>query len=229
MKPVINHTWNLSEQDALELQLLLSTKVAIEDQLNEVKFVAGADVAYEKYGDALVATVVLLDAKNLKVVESITTRGSAQFPYITGLFSFRELPPLIGAFSKLKHTPDLVVCDGQGISHPRRFGLASHLGVIYNVPTIGCGKTKLIGEYNELGLERGSFSDIIDNEQVIGRALRTQDSVKPIYVSIGHKISLETATDWALKLSPKYRLPETTRIADQISKAAIQKKPLSLQ
>lgn len=229
MELVINHSWNLDEEEALEIQRTLSKKVLREDKINDVNLVAGVDVAYEKSGDNLVATVVVLEADSLELVETVISRSSTQFPYLPGLFSFRELPPLIDAFSKLQCSPDLVVCDGQGIAHPRRFGMACHLGVIFDIPTIGCGKTKLIGKYEELSLERGSFSDIIDDEEIIGRALRSQHAIKPIYVSVGHRISLSTATNWILKLSPKYRLPETTRIADQVVKAALNKKVLTLQ
>lgn len=229
MKPVFNHSWNLSKKKALELQIALSEKVVRRDQFHDVKLVAGVDVAYEKNGNNLVATVVIMDAKSLKIIESVVAKSFARFPYITGLFSFREIPPLIDAFAKLQHTPDIVVCDGQGVAHPRRFGLACHLGVLFDIPTIGCGKTKLIGEHEELSLERGSFSDIFDEGEVVGRALRTQNSVKPIYVSVGHRISLETASHWALELSPRYRLPETTRVADQLVKATLDQKVLNFQ
>ena len=126
------------------------------------------------------------------------------------------MPPLLNAYNKLTIKPDLIVCDGHGLAHPRRFGLACHLGVILDIPTIGCGKTKLLGEFNELAEHRGATADLLDNDEVIGKVLRTQDNIKPVYVSIGHKVSLETAVEWVLKLTPKYRLPETTRQADQL-------------
>lgn len=218
MEPVINHPWTLSEDEALQLQQELAAKVIKKDQLNEIRLVAGVDVAYQKDGDKLVAAAVILDADTLDVIETVTAEDIAQFPYIPGLFSFRELPPLIKAFAKLQHTPDLVVCDGQGIAHPRRFGLASHLGVLFDVPTIGCGKTRLIGEHDKLDKTRGAIAPLIDNVEVIGNVLRTQNGINPIYVSIGHRISLATSREWVLKLSPIYRLPETTRIADQLVK-----------
>lgn len=215
MKPIINHSWNLNESEARHLQQELATKVIKEDQHNEIHFIAGVDVAYEKQGDKLVAAVVILDAETLAVRDTVIAEDHVQFPYIPGLFSFRELPPLIKAFAKIKTSPDLIVCDGQGYAHPRRFGLACHIGVIFDKPAIGCGKTRLFGEYKEPDLERGSASPLYDNGEVIGKALRTQDGIKPIYVSIGHRISLASACDWILKLSPQYRLPETTRQADQ--------------
>lgn len=214
MEPVINHPWGLTEDEALYLQQTLAAKVIRSDQLDEVKLIAGTDVAYDKHSDKLVAAVVILDANSLEMVESASAEDQAQFPYIPGLFSFRELPPLVKAFSKLKSKPDLVVCDGQGIAHPRRFGLASHLGVIFDVPTIGCGKSRLIGTHADPDITRGALAPLIDNNEIIGCALRTQTDIKPIYVSIGHRISLATACEWILKVSPHYRLPETTRKTD---------------
>lgn len=218
MEPVITHPWNLSEAEALVLQQQLASKVIKEDKLNQVSLIAGVDVAYAKESDKLVAAVVLLAADTLEVVETAVTEDQVQFPYIPGLFSFRELPPLIKAFAKLQHAPDLIVCDGQGYAHPRRFGLACHLGVIFDLPTIGCGKTRLLGEHQQPDTERGATAPLVDNNEVIGNVLRTQTSINPIYVSIGHRISLNTACQWVLKLAPKYRLPETTRQTDQLVK-----------
>lgn len=221
MIPAINHSWNLSEEDSLELQKELAVKVIKHDSFDSINLVAGVDVAYQKDSDKLVATVVILDAETLNIVETATAEDMVQFPYISGLFSFRELPPLIKAFAKLQHKPDLVVCDGQGVAHPRRFGLACHLGVIFDVPTIGCGKTRLIGEFQNPKTTRGATAPLVDNNEIIGNALRTQNDINPIFVSIGHRISLETACNWILKLSPKYRLPETTRQADQLVRRVI--------
>ena len=221
MKPKNIHPWELSEDEALKLQLELSSKVQVVDQFVDIQYVAGVDVAYQKEGDKLVAAVVVLDAVTLQVVETVMAEDVAVFPYIPGLFSFRELPSLIKAFEKLEHVPDLVVCDGQGLAHPRRFGLACHLGVVFDIPTIGCGKTRLIGEANVPAETRGSLEALIDNDEVVGNVLRTQNGVNPIYVSVGHRISLKTACDWVLRLSPKYRLPETTRMADQAVNARL--------
>ncbi|UXI02700.1 deoxyribonuclease V [Photobacterium sp. TY1-4] len=224
MEPIIHHPWNLSEEEALNLQQELATKVVKTDQVNKVKLVAGVDVAYQKDNDRLVAAAVILDAETLEIVETATAEDIERFPYIPGLFSFRELPPLIKAFAKLQRTPDLIVCDGQGLAHPRRFGLACHLGVIFDVPTIGCGKTRLLGEYQEPDTTRGAIAPLVDHNEVIGNVLRTQTDIKPIYVSIGHRISLTTAYEWILKLAPKYRLPETTRQADQVVRSAFKVK-----
>jgi len=223
MNPVISHSWMLTEDAALQLQQELASKVVKTDQYDDIKFIAGVDVAYQKEGDKLVAAVVILDAESLEVIETVVAEDTVQFPYIPGLFSFRELPPLIKAFAKLKNTPDLVVCDGQGFAHPRRFGLACHLGVIFDVPTIGCGKTRLLGEAGEPDVERGSTSQLVDSGEIIGSVLRTQVGVKPIYVSIGHRVSLNTACEWVLKLAPKYRQPDTTRMADQVVRAELKK------
>ncbi|MEJ2407574.1 MAG: deoxyribonuclease V [Candidatus Thiodiazotropha sp.] len=221
MNPKINHPWNLTESEAMLLQQQLATKVITKDQLNEVKWVAGVDVAYAKSSESTVAAVVILDAKTLQVIESVSVVDQVQFPYIPGLFSFRELPPLIKAFAQLNHSPDLVVCDGQGYAHPRRFGLACHLGVLFDLPTIGCGKTKLLGEHRQPDNERGAHVPLCNNSEVIGSVLRTQSGINPIYISIGHRISLATARQWILKLAPKYRLPETTRKADQLVRSVV--------
>lgn len=182
--------------------------------MGPVHLIAGTDVAYARHSNTLVAAVVILDTETLQVLEIATAVDTAHFPYVPGLFSFRELPPLIQAMAKLRHQPDLIICDGQGIAHPRRFGLACHLGVLYDIPTIGCGKTRLIGNAAIPGNRKGDYSLLRDDNEVIGAVLRTRDRVKPVYVSIGHRVSLATACDWILKLTPRYRLPETTRQAD---------------
>ncbi|MGG4552267.1 deoxyribonuclease V [Paenibacillus humicus] len=216
MEPRVKHSWKLTEEEAVQLQQELARQVIAEDHLADVQYVAGVDVAYSKRSDKLIAAVVILEAESLRVAESIVVEDHVQFPYIPGLFSFRELPPVIKAFQQLNTPPQLIVCDGQGLAHPRRFGLASHLGVLFDLPTIGCGKTRLLGDFEEPGLDRGAMSSLIDQGEVIGSVLRTQDGIKPIFVSVGHKISLVTACDWILKLAPHYRLPETTRQADQL-------------
>lgn len=216
MEPRVKHSWKLTEEEAVQLQQELARQVIAEDHLADVQYIAGVDVAYSKHSGKLIAAVVILEADSLKVAESVVVEDHVQFPYIPGLFSFRELPPVIQAFQQIKTPPQLIVCDGQGLAHPRRFGLASHLGVLLDMPAIGCGKTRLLGEFEEPGLDRGAMSSLMDRGEVIGSAVRTQDGIKPIFVSVGHKISLATACDWILKLAPRYRLPETTRQADQL-------------
>lgn len=221
MLPVIEQNWKLTENEAIQLQKKLAGKVIKEDQLGEIKLIAGVDVAYSKESDQLIAAVIILNTDTLEVIESVTAEDKEQFPYIPGLFSFRELPSLSKAFAKLKNKPDLVVCDGQGYAHPRRFGLACHLGVIFDIPAIGCGKTRLLGEHSTLDTKRGADTPLIDNGEIVGNVLRTQTGINPVYVSIGHRISLKTATEWILNLSPKYRLPETTRQSDQLVKKCL--------
>lgn len=154
MKAFEHHRWNICEMEAINIQQELAKKVIKEDSFNQIHYVAGVDVAYSKTNDKLIAAIVILETETLKLVESVVIEDTVQFPYIPGLFSFRELPPIIKAFEKIKTTPQLVVCDGQGLAHPRRFGLACHLGILYDIPTIGCGKTKLLGSYEEPELHR---------------------------------------------------------------------------
>lgn len=220
----MRYTPPLNEQDALAIQTHLATKVISEDKMDSINTIAGTDVAYDEKSNQLVAAITVLDAITHEIVESQSVVEAVKFPYIPGLFSFRELPPLLNAFEKLSIRPDLIVCDGHGIAHPRRFGLACHLGVTLSIPTIGCAKTKLIGDFLPVEQARGQMSDLIVNEEVVGKVLRTQHNVKPVFVSIGHKISLDAAVDWVLKLSPKYRLPETTRQADQLVNKALKSK-----
>lgn len=215
MQPVFNHPWDLSSSEAEALQIELSAQVITHDCLGQVKTVAGVDVAYDKYSNKLVAAAVVLDAVSLNVLDSAVAKDIERFPYIPGLFSFRELPPIAQALQQLTIAPDLIICDGQGIAHPRRFGLACHLGVLFDVPTIGCGKTRLVGEADEPRNNRGDFSPLIDRGETIGQLLRTQTGIKPVYVSVGHKVALSTASEWVLRLATHYRLPETTRFADQ--------------
>lgn len=207
-----------SEAEAIKLQHELALLIECENRFGDISLIAGVDVAYIKNSDDLIAAVVVLDASTLEVVEQVVVEDKATFPYIPGLFSFRELPSLLKAFAKLENTPDLVVCDGQGIAHPRRFGLACHLGLVLDVPAIGCGKSRLLGEFEEVADERGARSLWVDKGDVIGHVLKTQRNIKPVYISVGHRIDIDTASEWVLKLSPKYRLPETTRLSDQLVK-----------
>ncbi|MGZ7440933.1 deoxyribonuclease V [Paenibacillus sp. TH7-28] len=217
MKILREHRWDLTEAEAIQLQRELAARVIRQDAFSEpIRYIAGVDVAYSEQNDRLIAAVVILEADTLKPVESAVVEDTVHFPYVPGLFSFRELPPIIKAFERIVTPPQLVVCDGQGLAHPRRFGLACHLGVLYDIPAIGCGKTRLCGDYKEPELHRGAFSPLTDGREVIGHVLRTQRSIKPIFVSVGHRISLSTACEWILMLAPKYRLPETTRLADQL-------------
>ncbi|MGI5168232.1 deoxyribonuclease V [Spirillospora sp. CA-253888] len=191
----------------------------------ELRTVAGLDVSYAGDGGGtgarLAAAVVVLDAATLEVVEESVVAGAAAFPYVPGLFAFRELPALVEALRGLSTIPDLLVCDGYGVAHPRRFGLACHLGVLTGLPTLGVGKTAFVGEYEPPGDRRGDSGPLVDGGEVVGRALRTRAGVKPVFVSVGHRIDLDTACRHVLALAPEYRLPETTRRADRLSRDAL--------
>jgi deoxyribonuclease V len=187
--------------------------------------VAGLDVSYAGdgggTGDRLAAAAVVLDGTTLEVLEESVAVGTAEFPYVPGLFAFRELPTLLDALRDLKTTPDLLVCDGFGVAHPRRFGLACHVGLLTGVPAIGVGKTAFIGAYEPPGARRGDTSPLVDGGEPVGRVLRTRDDVKPVFVSVGHRADLDTACRHVLSLAPEYRLPETTRRADRLSRNAL--------
>ncbi|MFI9555674.1 endonuclease V [Nonomuraea endophytica] len=183
----------------------------------EVGLVAGLDVGYRD-GDEVVGAVVVLDAASLAVVDRAVVRQRASFPYVPGLFAFRELPPLLAALDKLSVRPELLVCDGYGLAHPRRFGLACHLGVLTGLPTIGVAKTPFVGEHTEPPPARGAWSAIRLDGEVVGRALRTREGVKPVFVSQGHGVGLDNACAHILRLSPAYRIPEPIRQADHLSR-----------
>jgi deoxyribonuclease V len=185
-----------------------------------IDLVAGLDVAYGP-GDRLAAAVVVLEACTLRTVEEAVVCDTAAFPYVPGLFAFREMPALAAALDELTVSPDLLICDGHGLAHPRRFGLACHIGLHTGLPALGVGKTRLIGTHEPPGEQRGAHADLRDGGEVVGRVLRTQDGVRPVYVSAGHRIDLDTACRHVLALSPRYRLPETTRAADRLSRRAL--------
>jgi deoxyribonuclease V len=205
----------MTPDEARTLQRELASKVELDDRLSDVRRIAGCDVAYEKDGSRFWAAVCVLDAESLGVVEVARHTGEAPFPYVPGLLSFREMPCLLPCFEKLSELPDLIVCDGNGILHPRRFGIASHLGVVLDRPSIGCAKNLLVGTHGLLAEPRGSHAPIHDGGEKVGAVVRTQSSVKPLFVSSGHRVSHQTAIDWVLRLAPKFRQPETTRAADQ--------------
>jgi deoxyribonuclease V len=213
------HEWPSDAEEARQVQDQLRALLELDvSGPQRIGTIAGLDVSYEEGTDRLAATVVVLDAKTLQVVEESSQVGTAAFPYVPGLFAFRELPTLVEALRGLTVTPDLLVCDGHGIAHPRRFGLACHIGVLTGVPSIGVGKTRLIGSYEEPLPERGSYTPLREDGEVLGRVLRTQDGIKPVFVSVGHRIDLDTACAHVLAATPEYRLPETTRRADRLSR-----------
>lgn len=214
MQPVLDLPDHPTVVDALALQRALAPRVVQRDRPGSIRRIAGVDVAYSETGDEAFAAVCVLDADSLAVVETVGVVSSVRFPYVPGLLSFREIPPLREALARLSAPVDLVVCDGHGRAHPARFGLACHLGLLYEVPTIGCGKTHLLGTFRTPGPERGRFARLMHDGEEIGQVLRTQTKVRPVYVSVGHAIRLSTARRTVLRLAATWRLPETTRAAD---------------
>jgi deoxyribonuclease V len=207
------HQWDVSLAQAKKIQLSLAKKVVTENKGLNPHLIAGVDISgINSQGNAKGAAVVL-SYPELNLVEVEIAEAKVDLPYIPGLLSFRECPVILAVCEKLSNTPDLVLVDGQGIAHPRRFGLASHLGLFLDLPTIGCAKSILCGRYESLAEESGSQAELIDNGDLIGAALRTRTGVKPIYVSIGHKIDLSSALYWVMKCCRGYRLPEPTRLA----------------
>ena len=207
------HSWQISYAEALDTQLRLAAQVSRSSQVITPRFIAGVDVSAGKTPEMATGAVVVLNYPELRLVEMKVARGKLNFPYIPGLLSFRESPLILDACQRLTITPDLILVDGQGIAHPRRIGLASHLGLFLNTPTIGCAKSRLCGSHEMPGEKPGSYAEIIDNGETIGAALRTKLGVKPVYVSIGHKIDLQTAIYWVMNCCRGYRLPEPTRLA----------------
>lgn len=208
-------------EEAVALQEKLRPLVRAEaDPGLDVRTVAGLDIGYAEDSARLAAAVVVLDAATLQPLDHAVVHGETAFPYVPGLFAFREMPALLAALERLIVTPDLLICDGHGLAHPRRFGLACHLGVETGLPSVGVAKTPM-GTFTAPGARRGSAADVIMDGEVVGRALRTQPRVKPVFVSVGHHIDLDHACTEVLRLAPRFRLPETTRSADALARAAL--------
>jgi deoxyribonuclease V len=207
------HSWNLKPKAAVALQRQLADRVETGPALEEVELVAGADISYNRFSPTIYAGVVVVRLNDGEVIERSGVVTDTAFPYVPGLLSFREGPAVLKAFGKLKHKPDAVLLDGQGYAHPRRVGLASHVGLWLNLPCVGCAKSRLIGEFKPPKREAGSSCDLIDKEEVIGKVVRTKTGVNPLFVSIGHKIDLDSAVRLTLTACRGYRLPEPTRLA----------------
>ena len=207
------HPWNLTPPEAIALQKQLAGEIIADQPLDlaAINTVAGVDVSVKN--DISQAAVVVLTYPGLEVMEAVQAQAPTPFPYIPGLLSFREGPVLEEAFGKLRHVPDAFIFDGMGIMHPRRLGIAAHMGLWLEKPTIGCGKNRLVGHYVEPGLEKGSRSPLTHRGETLGVVLRTRTGVKPVFISVGHRADLETAVQLVLNCTPKYRLPEPIRQA----------------
>ena len=223
------HNWNLSYSQAIALQKSLSEKVQLIELKNHPKTIAGIDCALSKDNQRIIAAVIVLraptaerslwgpvESSGFEIIETTDAVQKISFPYIPGLLSFRESPACIAAVEKLKHQPDAFIIDGQGIAHPRRFGLACHLGLFFDKPTVGCAKSRLTGSFEDPAPEKGSFSPLKDGEEVIGAVVRTRTNVEPVFVSVGNKCSLKNAIEITLNCTTKYRIPEPTRLAHQL-------------
>jgi len=213
VKVEILHSWQVSTAQALDIQLRLASQVSRSNEVATPRFIAGVDISVNRAQGMATGAVVVLNYPELRLVETKIVNGELGFPYVPGLLSFREAPLTLAACQRLTLTPDLILVDGQGIAHPRRMGLASHLGLFLNTPTIGCAKSLLCGQHEEPGDELGSYTEVVDGGETIGAALRTKLGTKPIYVSIGHKVDLQAAIYWVLECCRGYRLPEPTRLA----------------
>ncbi len=207
------HSWQVSTTQALEIQQRLATQVSKTNGVTAPRFIAGVDISAGRGTGMATGAVVVLQYPELSVVETKIARGKLNFPYIPGLLSFRESPLTLAACQQLTITPDLILVDGQGIAHPRRLGLAAHLGLFLKIPTIGCAKSLLCGRHQAPGTEPGSYAELADRGEVIGAVLRTKPGVKPVYVSIGHRVDLPAAIYWVMQCCHGYRLPEPTRLA----------------
>lgn len=209
------HPWKVTPREAREIQERLRGMIRRRGDLRTIRTVAGADCAFDARGETALAAVVVFRFPDLELIETRTATRRLDFPYIPGLLSFREAPVLLEAFSKLRTTPDLILFDGQGYAHPRRIGIAAHVGLLLDRPAIGCAKSRLIGAHREPGLRRGSRARLIDRGEVIGSVLRTRTGIRPIFVSVGHRCDLAAAVRVVLRCSDGFRIPKPTRVADR--------------
>lgn len=207
------HSWNLSPAEAIALQNQLRGQIRLQPLQNEPKFVAGADLSFEIGSDTVFAGIVVLSFPDLEIVEECGLQTQAKFPYVPGLLSFREAPAILQVWEKLRHKPDVLILDGQGTAHPRRFGIACHLGLWLQIPTLGCAKTLLCGKYENLGLERGNLASLVHRGETVGAALRTKTKVNPVFVSPGNLCDIDSAISLLLRCDGGLKIPEPTRRA----------------
>jgi len=215
-----HHSWNLGYKEAIDIQETLSKKLILKGDLYNIQKIAGVDSRYIKNTNSIVSVVIIFSFPELKIIEVKYCSLKVDFPYIPGFLAFREGPSIENCFKSLTNIPDVIFFDGHGFCHPRRFGLASHLGLILNLPSIGCAKSNLCGEYELPVLKRGNFAYIRERDEIIGAVLVTKDNVNPAFISVGHRMSLQTATALTLEVS-KYRIPEPIRRAHNFLKSLI--------
>ena len=220
---VRHHVWQVDTAQAVEMQMMLAAQVSRISEITTPRFIAGVDISVRKEWEMATGAVVVLAYPGLEIVETQVVNGRLDFPYIPGLLSFREAPLILAACEKLAIVPDILMVDGQGIAHPRRMGLASHLGLFLDTPTIGCAKSRLCGTRVIPDVAPGDYAEIKDSGEVIGAALRTRRGVKPVYVSIGHKVDLPSAMYWVLECCRGYRLPEPARLAHQLAVGSLRR------
>jgi len=213
------HPWRVSYDEAVAIQESLRSRLRIAPLPRRIRLVAGTDVAYSSPTHRMYAAIVIVALGTLEVVETVEAVSRARFPYIPGLFTFRELPPLLAAFRKLRTEPDAILFDGQGLAHPRRFGLACHAGLLLDTPSVGCAKSRLVGDHGPVGKARSDFARLTHAGEVIGAALRTRTAVKPVYVSPGHRADLPSSIELVLAATGRYRIPEPIRLAHKATTA----------
>ncbi len=211
MKYLNLHSWEVNPQEAIKIQKDLKSNISLKKSFSKIEKIAGADVSY--YQNNMIAGVIIFEFPNLKIIESQSFISPVNFPYIPGLLTFREGPSLLEVFKKVKNEPDVILFDGQGIAHPRRMGIATHLGLFLDKPTIGCAKSRLSGKYTSVGEKKGDYALLKEGEEILGAVLRTRREVKPIFISPGHKINLPNSIEIVLKCIIKYRLPLPVREA----------------
>ncbi|PMP83657.1 MAG: deoxyribonuclease V [Roseiflexus castenholzii] len=215
MKPSADHPWPVDLGEARVIQEQIRVQVIARDAFGPIRTVAGVDTGYS--GDSALAAVVVLAFPSLQALDYAVARRQISFPYVPGYLSFREAPAVLDALASLRITPDLLMCDGHGLAHPRRCGIACHLGVLTDLPSIGCAKSVLVGAHDPLPDVRGAWTPLRHDDEIVGAALRTRPGVRPVYVSVGHRVSLETAIQFVMACVTRYRLPETTRAADALA------------
>ena len=224
------HAWDVTVEEAVEIQNRLAKRLALVTPLRgKIRTVAGADISYDRRSDRIWAALVVFSHPSLAIVEQRVSTSRVRFPYIPGLLSFREVPPLLGCFEELEETPDVLLLDGQGIAHPRGFGLASHVGLLTGIPTVGCAKSRLIGDHGRVAVRAGSFSPLYYNRRKVGVALRTRNAVRPVFVSCGYRVTLRRAISLVLSSLKGYRVPEPLRAAHVLANRARQSKSVRVE